>query len=152
MIKNKYKKLFFIILTIFLSISLISCKSDFSEYAGLYVMKEDPIVGESDITYEVTPIESYSIELTKDGFAIHTLKVGLLEEEALFSNHYDIRVKRNEIHFYIKEGLIVMNKEEWDFTDNKITMSLEVPIKENIIDNFFHYVTVTVTLEKEPTE
>ena len=120
MINLKIKKIFLILITITLSLSLVSCKTDFSKYSGIYVMttyeleEKDP---DEQVDYDFDVIKKYNIELKENGYAVHTLFLGVMDEEVAFSNHYDVLEKKGEIHFYIKQGLAVTNKEEWDFID-----------------------------------
>lgn len=153
MINLKIKKIFLILITITLSLSLVSCKTDFSKYSGIYVMttyeveEKDP---DEQVDYDFDVIKKYNIELKENGYAVHTLFLGVMDEEVAFSNHYDVLEKKGEIHFYIKQGLAVTNKEEWDFIDNIITLKLEVPIvKEPTPTNDSHYVNVTIKLQKD---
>lgn len=139
------KKITLLTTIIILLFTLVSCKTNFSKYANTYVMSSYE-VDETDVKYDFEVIEKYEIELLDNGYAKHTLKVGVNDEVAEFSNHYDVDLKKNKIHFYIKQGLVVLYKESWDFIDGQIIMkNLMVPIvKEPDETNTSHYVNVTI--------
>lgn len=144
------RKILALVMVTLFSFTLVSCKTNFSKYASKFVMTSY-VAEETDVEYDFELITIYEIELLDNGYAQHKLQLGLMEEPAVFSNHYDINLKKKQITFYIKQGLVVLHRETWDYVDDQIIMKeLYIPIvDEPDPTNESHYVSVDVTFTKE---
>lgn len=144
------KKIGTIIILLMIIFSLTSCKkTDFSLYSGMYKMSSFEIIEGDEVSFEL--IEIYEIELTDKGIADHKLKLGVMKKAEEFSNYYDIDISKNEIIFFIKQGMMVSNAEVWEYRDEQIIMkNLLIPIVDKpSADNKTHYRKVNVYFDKE---
>lgn len=142
------KKIFLTMILLVSTLILTSCKTDFSKYSGKFEISSYESE-DTEVIYDFELIIQYDIELLDNGFALHKLHLGVMDEPAEFNNNYDISEKNNQIHFYIKNGLAVLYKETWEYTSNQIIMELLVPIvKEPDQTNITHYIKTTVYLDR----
>ena len=114
------KKVGVLILVLISAFMLVSCKKDYSQYAGTYVLSSQSFLDKND--RELTPFVVYEIELTSKGKAHHKLKLNVMESQEEFSNSFSVNESKNLIYFKNIIGFMQTYTDTWAFRDGQIIM------------------------------